>query len=80
MSPLLKLGVGTATLALAALALLADPQSSWAEDVALCKPTGCPTGTQLCATINAGIPGVGAITYYCYQSPPAGSSDPKQYK
>jgi hypothetical protein len=70
MSRILKISAVAATI-VAALALIANPTHSWA-DVALCRPTGCPTGTQLCATITVGVPGAGSVTYNCYQAMPAG--------
>lgn len=79
MSRLFKWSAGAGTTVIAALVLLVDPRSSWA-DSPLCKPTGCPSGGQLCATINAGIPGVGSVTYYCYQPIPGGSGSGQQYK
>lgn len=72
MSRLLKIGAGAATLVIAALVLVAGPTRGWA-DSPLCRPTGCPSGNQLCATIAAGVPGVGSVTYYCYQPTPEGS-------
>jgi hypothetical protein len=77
MSRLMKIAAGAAAVILAALALVADPTSSWA-DSPLCRPTGCPSGTQLCATVTAGVPTVGSVTYYCYQSPPGGGRPPVQ--
>jgi hypothetical protein len=71
---LLKIGAGAATAVLAVLALFAHPTVGWA-DSALCLPTGCPTGNQLCATVQAGIPGAGSVTFYCYQPTP-GSKPP----
>lgn len=71
MSRILKIGAVAATLVVAALALFASPTSSWA-DSPLCRPTGCPTGNQLCATLSAGVPGAGSVTFYCYQPTPAG--------
>jgi hypothetical protein len=75
MSRLLKIGVGAATVVLAALALIASPTRGWA-DSPLCKPTGCPTGNQLCATVTAGVPGAGSVTFYCYQPAPGGGRPP----
>ncbi|HJU73258.1 MAG TPA: hypothetical protein VJ717_05915 [Gemmatimonadaceae bacterium] len=72
MTRLLRMGAGAAMLVIAALAVTLRPTSGWA-DSPLCKPTGCPSGTQLCATVTGGIPGVGAVTYYCYQPTPGGS-------
>lgn len=74
MSRLLKIGAGAATLVIAALVLVAGPTRGWA-DSPLCRPTGCPTGNQLCATIAAGVPGVGSVTYYCYQPTPGGTGN-----
>ena len=74
MSRLLKIGAGAATLVIAALVLVAGPTRGWA-DSPLCRPTGCPSGIQLCATIAAGVPGVGSVTYYCYQPTPGGSGN-----
>ena len=71
MSRILKISGAAATLLIAALALVANPTHSWADST-LCKPTGCPTGTQLCATVTAGVPGAGSVTFYCYQATPAG--------
>lgn len=72
MSRLLKIAAGAASVVFAALALLvAEPKQSWA-DSPLCRPTGCPSGGQLCATVTAGVPGVGSVTYYCYQPIPGG--------
>ncbi|HEY7568079.1 MAG TPA: hypothetical protein VH762_10940 [Gemmatimonadaceae bacterium] len=71
MSRILKISAAAATMLVAALALIANPTHSWA-DVTLCKPTGCPTGTQLCATITAGVPGAGSVTFHCYQPMPVG--------
>lgn len=71
MSRLLKISAGAATLVIAALALVAGPTRGWA-DSPLCRPTGCPAGNQLCATVSAGVPGVGSVTYYCYQPTPGG--------
>ena len=71
MSRLLRLCAGAVAVIIAALALVADPTSGWA-DSPLCRPTGCPSGIQLCATITAGVPGVGNVTYYCYQPVPGG--------
>lgn len=71
MSRILKISALATAFAVAALALIASPTHSWA-DSALCKPTGCPTGTQLCATVSAGVPGAGSVTFYCYQPTPAG--------
>lgn len=73
MSRLFSLGAAATTLAVAVLALLADPTPAWA-DSPFCKATGCPTGTQLCATIAVGIPGAGTVTFYCYQPAPSGGS------
>jgi hypothetical protein len=75
MSRLLKIGAGAVTMVVAVLALVADPTRGWA-DAPLCKPTGCPTGIQLCATVSAGIPGAGSVTFYCYQPAPGGSKPP----
>lgn len=75
MSRILKISAAAATMLVATLALIASPTHSWA-DVALCKPTGCPTGTQLCATITAGVPGAGAVTFHCYQPMPPGGGSP----
>ncbi len=74
MSRLLKIGVGAVTAVLAVLALIANPTRGWADST-LCKPTGCPSGTQLCATVQAGVPGAGSVTFYCYQPTP-GSKPP----
>lgn len=71
MSRILKIGAFAATLVVATLALIASPSHSWA-DSPLCRPTGCPTGTQLCATLQAGVPGAGSVTFYCYQPMPTG--------
>ena len=79
MSRILKISAAAATMLVAALALIANPTHSWA-DVTLCKPTGCPTGTQLCATVTAGVPGAGAVTFYCYQSTPGGGGSPTEPK
>jgi len=75
MSRLLKISAGAAAVLIAALAIATDPTSGWA-DSPLCRPTGCPSGNQLCATITAGVPGVGNVTYYCYQPTPGGGSKP----
>jgi hypothetical protein len=71
MSRLLKFAASGATVVIAALALAINPAPSWA-DSPLCRPTGCPSGGQLCATVTAGVPGVGSVTYYCYQPSPGG--------
>ncbi|MGH7713667.1 MAG: hypothetical protein ACREOG_20455 [Gemmatimonadaceae bacterium] len=76
MSRLLKIGAGAAAVVVASLALVADPTRGWA-DSPLCRPTGCPSGAQLCATITAGVPGVGSVTYYCYQPIPGGGGGTK---
>ena len=76
MSRLLKIGCSAAMLVIAAVAVMLRPTSGWA-DSPLCRPTGCPSGTQLCATVSAGVPGVGSVTYYCYQPTPGGGAPPK---
>ncbi len=72
MSRILKISAVAATMLVAALALVANPTHSFA-DSPLCRPTGCPTGNQLCASFTAGIPGAGSVTFYCYQPTPGGS-------
>jgi len=72
MSRLLKIGAGAVTLVLAALVLVVGPTRGWADST-LCIPTGWPTGNQLCATVTAGIPGAGSVTFYCYQPTPGGT-------
>jgi hypothetical protein len=76
MSRLLKLSAGAVAVLMAALVLLADPTRGWA-DSPLCRPTGCPSGAQLCATLTVGIPGAGSVTYYCYQAAPTGGGGTK---
>lgn len=75
MSRLLKIGAGATTLVVAAVALIAHPTRTWA-DSPVCKPTGCPSGNQLCAQVTLGIPGAGGVTYSCYQPTPGGSGGP----
>ena len=72
MTRFLRIGAGAVLLVMAALAVMIRPTSGWA-DSPLCKPTGCPSGSQLCATVSAGVPGVGSVTYYCYQAAPGGT-------
>ncbi|MGQ0540105.1 MAG: hypothetical protein ACT4R6_14275 [Gemmatimonadaceae bacterium] len=59
---------------LSALVLLGRPNQSWA-DSPICKPTGCPTGEQLCAKISTGVPGVGSVEFYCYQPLPSSGKE-----